>query len=283
MSWISRLALLAIVATVLVALGFYGQLSTVRVLPPDAPPLVIPTSDDPRPFPHDALDAVLRRFVDAQGRVDYGGLTNDRTELERYMVALGATSPHKAPAAFASDADRLAYWINAYNAIVLYAVTERPALTSVHDEKYDFFGLTRYLVGGEAISLYTLENEIVRRQFEDPRIHVALNCASVGCPRLPREAFVPDRLEAQLAREARAFCADPDKVRLRNDTVKMSQIFQWYAADFEVVGGPVAFCRKWGREDLPVDAHVEFLPYDWSLNAQPGQRENRDRRGPGDD
>ena len=84
---------------------------------------------------------------------------------------------------------------------MLYGVTQRPTLKSVIDEKEDFFYFTKYSLGGEGVNLYDLENSIVRKEFNEPRIHMALNCASGGCPELPPEAFTPEKLEEQLTRE----------------------------------------------------------------------------------
>ena len=254
----------AVVAT------FLLSFKTVHIPKPSAP-LPIPTAARPIPFPHMAFDAVLREVVDARGRVDYVALAARRSALERYLYAVAATSPHSDPAAFPTRADALAYWLNAYNAAVLYGVITRPGLRSVRDARFDFFGFSRSIFGGEALSLHGLENDVIRAHYHEPRVHFALNCASVGCPELPREAFLPDRLEAQLARETRAFCAHPDKVYVRDGIVHLSQIFDWYAEDFAAAGGPIAFCRRWGRSDLPADAELRFIPYDWSLNAQPGR------------
>ncbi len=225
----------------------------------------------PGAFPHATLSQLLAEHVDERGRVDYRGLRDNRRELERYLVAIAETSPHKAPAIFPSREHSLAYWLNAYNAYVLYAITERPNLRSVHDSETDFFYWQRHVFGGEELSLYHLENDVIRAEFADPRIHFALNCASAGCPALPREAFVPARLEEQLARETRKFCADATNVRHRGTAIQMSQIFEWFAEDFAKDGGPIEFCRKWGR-DLPADAAVtSYIPYDWALNVQPGR------------
>lgn len=234
-------------------------------------------------FPHEAFDRVLRAHVDAQGRVDYRALRSDRSELERYLAAVAHVSPDSHPKLFGTNPERLAYWINAYNALTIYAVTERPRLHSVHDERFDFFYFTRYVVGGRKLSLYAIENDIVRERFSEPRIHMALNCASVGCPKLPAEAFVPDRLEEQLGREAVLFCAHPDKFRTEGPSVVLSQIFDWYAEDFVGSGGPVEFCRRWGRTDLPTqvkEVDLVFAPYDWALNAQPGRALSDSRLGP---
>jgi hypothetical protein len=223
-------------------------------------------------FPHEALDGVLQKFVNDQGRVDYKALKADRNDLERYLIALTKTSPHQEPDAFPTVNDKLAYWINAYNAYVLYAVIERPEMHSVNDDAKTFFYFTQYRLGNENWSLYKLENNVVRKEFKEPRVHFALNCASGGCPELPNEAFTPDKLEDQLSQEATKFCASDKKVRIKDPkTVEFSQIFEWYGDDFAESGGPIAFCKKWGRTDLPDGAQVTFIPYDWSLNAQPGK------------
>ena len=220
-------------------------------------------------FPHEVLDRVLKKVVDDQGRVDYKALAADRNALEKYLYAISQFSPHSHPKLFTTQDHRLAYWINAYNAYVLYAVTDRPTMKSVIDDKNDFFYFTEYTFGGEPWSLYKLENDIVRKEFNDPRIHMALNCASVGCPELPPEAFTPQRLQEQLTREVKEFCLHKDKVRVNGESVEVSQIFEFYPDDFEADGGPVAFCRKWGNETLPEKSAFTYIPYDWALNAQP--------------
>jgi hypothetical protein len=251
------------------ALLLSGCFTTVALNAPQGERLAV----TPGGFPHAVLDRVVKKVVNDRGRVDYKTLAADRTELVRYLAVVAEVSPHTHPELFPSEQERLAYWINAYNAYVLYAVTERPTMRSVDDDATTFFYFTRYRFGAEELSLYDVENEVVRKEFAEPRIHFALNCASNGCPELPPEAFVPDRLEDQLAREAREFCAHPDKVRVDGDEVEMSQIFEWYSADFAAAGGPIELCRRWGRRDLPPAdrADLSFITYDWTINAQTGR------------
>ena len=220
-----------------------------------------------RGFSHARFGAVLARFVDDEGRVDYAELRRERLDLEVYLAQLAKASPEATPSRFEGRAAELAYYLNAYNAFMMYQVTERPGLRSVNDKPIRIFGLTKFIMGGRPVTLHALENEIVRPMGE-PRIHFALNCASMGCPTLPRAAVEADALEAQLAVATRAFCRDSRHVQRDGERVRLSQIFEWYAEDFEASGGPLAFCRAWGREDLPEGAAVEHLPYDWSLNAQ---------------
>lgn len=246
-----------------------GCFSTVAVHGPAGDKLAV----TPGGFPHAVFDSVVKKVVNERGRVDYKTLARDRADLQKFLVAVADVSPHTHPELFPTEKEKLAYWINAYNAYVLYAVTERPTMKSVNDDPPNFFYFTKYKFGGEEISLYDLENKVVRKEFTEPRIHFALNCASAGCPELPPEAFTPERLEDQLARETRRFCAHPDKVRVDGNNVEISQIFEWYSDDFTASGGPLEFCKKWGRSDLPAadQADLSFIPHDWTLNAQTGR------------
>jgi hypothetical protein len=168
---------------------------------------------------------------------------------------------------FPRDDDRLAFWINAYNAATLDQVLRRWPIRSVHDHKLSFFVVTRYRVDGRPLSLYAIENDIVRRQFADPRVHFALNCASIGCPRLPAEPFDGATLQAQLERETTRFLNEPRNVAVENGSLVLSEIFSWYADDFPP--DAVAWVRA-RRPDLdpPEGAKATYRPYDWALNDQ---------------
>lgn len=241
-----------------------GCYITARVPRPRGEPLAIA----PGQFPHDALTAVTSSVVDVRGMVDYAGLRKDRVLLEKYLAALAATSPHQDPQSFPSRAHRLAYYLNAYNATVLYSVTQRPAMRSVSEELKGFFFFTKHRYGDELLTLQQLEDEVIRERFADARVHFALNWATVGSPPLAREAFLPEKLEEQLDERARSFCADPNKVRFEGNVVLMSELFAFYEDDFVVHGGPLAFCKRFGRVDLPEVAEVKLIPWDWTLNAR---------------
>lgn len=222
-------------------------------------------------FPHPLLNQVLAMYVDAKGLVDYKAIQGDPATLDQYLAYVALTSPARDPELFPTREDRLAYYLNAYNALAIAAVAKQPGLNAVNDSLVKFFYGTRYVVGGKKISLYKLENGIVRAEFADPRIHFALNCQSGGCPRLQQEAYEPARLEAQLALGAREFVANPTKVYRDDGGVwHISQIFEWYKEDFEAAGGPVGFVNAHGGS-IPADAKVEIIPYDWTLSAQPGK------------
>ena len=226
----------------------------------------------PGQFPNALLGEVLAARVDDAGLVDYKGIQEDRAGLDRYTSFVAAFSPADDPELFPSKNDKLAYYINAYNAYAITAVIDRPGLNTVIDDKVDFFYFTRYRLGKDKLSLFTLENGVVRPEFSDPRVHFALNCQSAGCPRLPAEAFDAAGLDEQLDGLTHEFVTNPDKVRVAEDgALEISQIFEWYADDFAAAGGAVAFINLHGG-GVPADATVRFIPYDWTLTAQDGRR-----------
>jgi len=211
--------------------------------------------------------AVLKLRVNGEGRVDYEGLLADREPLRRYLALIGEVGPTTRPDLFPTDDDKLAYWINAYNAATMNQVLIRWPLKSVIDDKISFFAWTRYRVDGRSLSLYTIENDIVRKQFGDARIHFALNCAGIGCPRLPTEPFLGKRLQSQLERETRRFLNETRNVAVEDGKLVLSEIFSWYADDF--TPGVVEFVLA-RRPDLKLAATAEttYRTYDWSLNSQ---------------
>lgn len=222
-------------------------------------------------FPHEIIGRVLEKYVTPAGLVDYKGIAADRTDFDLYLGYLAATSPKKNPELFPTKDDQLAYYINAYNAFAILGVINRPGIVGVNDNLAGFFYLTKYKMGGKKISLYDLENKIVRKEFQDARVHFALNCQSGGCPRMPNWAWDAKKLQDQLESMTVEFVTTPAKVELQADgKVHISQIFEWYAADFVSAGGPVAFINAHGGS-MPTDREVVIIPYDWTLIAAPGR------------
>lgn len=211
-----------------------------------------------------AWGRVLERFVDDRGRVDFQGLRAHPADLDAVVAHVAREAPAGAPG---SD-ERLAYWIDAYNALAMYNVLHAGVPPS---SKARFFWLRELLVDGEPISLYDLENDVIR-PLGEPRVHFALNCMVRSCPRLPREPFRRGALEPRLAAAAREFVDDPRHVAVdaESGVVRLSAIFDWYEEDF-LAEAPslLAWIARWRTEPLPPDARVEHLEYDWSLAAQP--------------
>ena len=222
------------------------------------------------PFPFGEWDALLKRYVDGKGRVDYAAI--DRAAFGKVFAAVAASSPKKNPDKYASKNAAKAFYLDAYNVLVWKNVLSRlPKLENVDSEKVSFFYFTKFVVGGDTVNLYDLENKIVRPQFKDARIHFALNCASGGCPELPAEAFTPARVDEQLSREARKFCNEKRNVDFDAGTrrLRLSHIFDWYKEDFGKEPGRVIEWINHYRADgakLPADAKIEYVDYDWTLN-----------------
>lgn len=220
--------------------------------------------------PYAPLDRLLKARV-KDGVVDYAGLAKEKKALDEYLKALAA-----ADLGPMGRDERLAFWINAYNAFTLKLVLEnRPGLKSIRDLE-DPWKRKRWKVAGATYSLDAIENEVIRKRFAEPRIHFALVCAAVSCPPLRAEAYVADRLDEQLDDQARAFLRDPKRgFRRGAGKVYLSKLFDWYRKDFEKGGATVVDFvlpfladedRRWVKANRDGLA-VEFLPYDWSLNG----------------
>lgn len=258
------------VRSLMVALAIFGTMSDSAVA---------------QTFSHDDWTEVLERFVDDSGRVAYAALAEDRTALDRYIEAIGSTGPTTHPELFPDRGARLAYYLNGYNALVFGGVLSRgPERVSVWKggliSGYKFFVGMKVTIDGKKTSLKKLEDKIIRDGFQDPRIHAALNCASIGCPRLPRKAFDPEDLDAELDAAMREFARDPKHVRLDDSTgvVQLSKIFDWFSGDFlafdasQGADSPtlVGYLNRYrdARQQIPADAKVRFLEYDKGINAQ---------------
>ena len=216
---------------------------------------------------HDAWRQVLERHVDAAGKVDFAAVDNDRRLLERWLGYVAEHGPNRQPdnatGPFATKSKRLSYYLDAYNALAMYGVLTAGVLP---EDKVRFFLLRKYRVGGEWMSLYYLENELIRAE-GDPRIHFALNCMSASCPRLPQVPWRAESLEEQLNSATREFVNDERHVRVDHgaQTIWLSAIFDFYESDF----GPLQdYIDSYRAEPLPTGYRLKFLPYDWSLNSQ---------------
>lgn len=217
---------------------------------------------------HSRFDSVLQRFVDDDGLVDYAGLVRQRDGLDAYLDSLADVDVGRL-----IDADeQKAYWINAYNAITLAGIARHyptPGIRALHG----FWDRVMANCGGRDVTLNEIENSILR-PWGDPRIHMAINCASLSCPRLWNHAYTGKDLDAQLHRAAQTFLGDPRRNRFDADQrrAEVSMIFSWFAADFEVApySGARGFLRRhapnlpWATDDY----EIRYLPYDWSLNDQ---------------
>ena len=188
------------------------------------------------------------------------------------MAAIAATAPGNAPAAFPTPEDRLAFHVNAYNALAMAHVVRRgiPRRLSLLG-RLGFFVLSSVTVGGRPVSLYDYENDVIR-PLGDERVHFALNCMSVSCPRLPRVPFHAGSLGRELDAAAREFLADPRNVQVDDarHVVRLSSILSFYRADFLAhAQSLVDYVNRYRAEPVPAGDRIEFIPYDWTINSQP--------------
>lgn len=247
-----------------------------------APVLLVACSAVPRSFhpsqpiapaelSHRAFDEVLQAHV-KDGVVDYPGVARD-ARFQAYLEQLDRVDPNALPGRL----NRLAFWINAYNAFAIKGIVDGYSpLTMIGQWRY--FNGMQHRVGGESINLYDLERKVLVPDFRDPRIHFAIVGASQSSPKLRPQAFAADRLEGQLEEAARAFVNDPSKNRFDRDnyTAYLSKIFEWFEPDFRAHAGSLLnYVRRYVNDpDLAADLatqpfRVEFLDYDWQVNGVP--------------
>lgn len=233
----------------------------------------------PEAFSHRTFDEVLHALV-VDGEVNYPALAKD-PRLAAYLRQLDRVDPTKLP----SRADRLAFWINAYNAFAIQGILDGYTPMTLAG-RYRYFVARTYRVGGAAINLYGLERALLIPEFCEPRIHFAIVCASRSCPKLRSEAYQADKLEAQLEESARAFINDPTRNRFDRErkVASLSMIFHWFEEDFSAHSGSLlGYVMRYvadpdlARELSTQPYAVEFLEYDWRLNG-PSPWEDRNAR-----
>lgn len=224
-------------------------------------------------------NSLLNLYVDDRGRVNYQAWqAESATEFYQWLSELAQLTEFPAK----STEERLALWLNLYNAFTIATVVERYPISSIRPTILGipnwiafgwFFVRPVHPLAGKRYSLNQIEHKILRIQFKEPRIHFALVCASVGCPLLRSEAYFPETVETQLAEDRDRFINNPDKVRYdgARETLYLSKIFQWYGEDFcKVAPSVVDYLRPYLKTDTPLPAKpkIAYLPYDWSLNRQ---------------
>lgn len=229
---------------------------------------------------HSTWDRLLKKYVDQDGMVNYTAWKaseTDRAALKEYLVALSQADPQ----AKTTKEGKLAFWINAYNALTVYGILEVYPTSSIrnHTAKVVGYNIWKDLllpVGDKKYSLDAIEHQVLRKLGE-PRIHFAIVCASIGCPRLRNEAYTPPKLEAQLAENTRGFFSRRKNLQVdfANRRVQVSSIVDWFGKDFaptpqKAVASLADYMPDEATKRLIAseDFSVSYLDYDWSLNRQ---------------
>lgn len=248
-------------------------------------------------FSHHNFEQLLQRFVDHNGNINYQAWHDSKTaryQLQQYLAAVAAYSPQNSPSRFASEQDQLAYWIYSYNAIVIQLILSNWPIKSVTDLKapvevikgLGFFYNQTFVVGGETLNLYQLEQQKLLKTNADARLHFVLNCGSASCPPIQPQLPVGANLSILLEQASGDFINDEKNVRFdeASKQLKLSSLFKWYSDDFSQFAlnhyyhgtkplskeqALLVFIDHFYQGDLikqHANAPVSFIDYDWALN-----------------
>lgn len=198
----------------------------------------------------------------ANGRVDYAAIASDKGELQSLYQQIAGMD--------LSDADnntKTAFYLNAYNIVVIWSVVEKYPISSPLDVD-GFFDKRKHVIAGESMTLNALEEKKLR---PDARVHFALVCAAKGCPKLQAVAYLPATVQKQLNEVTAKALNDPQFLRVdyTNKNVQVSQIFEWYVTDFtQTSGSVIAFINTYRSAKIPDNYKIGYYEYDWALNKK---------------
>ena len=212
---------------------------------------------------HASFDALLKKYVSASGKVNYDGFKTEKSKLDSYLSLLAKN----APSSGWNREEKLAYWINLYNAATIQLILKNYPLKSIMDiNGGKAWDLKFVKSGSQMLSLNQIENEIIRPTFKEPRIHFAVNCAAKSCPKLLNGAFLAHKLDSQLEVATKKFINNKAKNTISSSSIQISKIFEWYAVDFGGKEGLVNYFNKYSDIKINSSAKVTFMEYDWALN-----------------
>lgn len=212
---------------------------------------------------HSAFNALLSAHVSNAGLVDYAAIKSKVATLDNYLGYLS----QNVPSSSASKNERLAFWINAYNANTIKLIVDNYPVASI----MDLYGGKAFdqkwiKMGGETLSLNDIENNKIRAKFNEPRIHFAVNCAAMSCPPILNKAWTAANVQSNLDARATAFINNSVYNKISAGSVQISKIFEWYAKDFPT--DIVSYLNKYSKTTINNSAKVGYIEYDWALNSK---------------
>ncbi len=211
---------------------------------------------------HNSWEWMLSTYVDGSGVVNYSAWRGQLDALKEVVQRMGM----QAPGDNASRAEKMAYWINLYNASTVLLIVDNYPVSSIMDlDKGKVWDRKWIKVGDKLLSLNNIENDILRPQFQDPRIHFAVNCAAKSCPPLWNHAWTAANLEKTLDERTRLFINHPAYNEISPSAIRISKIFEWYAKDF---GHIIDYINKYSKVKVNNDATISYIPYQWALNGR---------------
>ncbi|MGB3495809.1 MAG: DUF547 domain-containing protein [Elainellaceae cyanobacterium] len=238
------------------------------------------------PFSYEPYAEVLQVYVDEGGQVDYEALQQNRQQLDQFNASIGAVSA--ATYESWSDEQKIAFLINAYNSFTLQSIIDQdPIKPSIRDIP-GVWRIRTFDIAGQSKTLDNIEHQTLRTEFNEPRIHAALNCTALSCPPLRQEPYTAEQLDQQLDQQVEQWLSSPYGVQIDRDAgeVKISEIFDWFGEDWLTDYGVEAgftgsdkeraalnFMTQYLDDDDAAyleagDYQVKYLDYDWSLNQQ---------------
>ncbi len=224
------------------------------------------------PVDHKLWDELLHAHVNDKGLVDYQGMIADSTKLNKYLDMLSVNPPDED---IWTKSAQLAYWINAYNAFTVQLIIRNYPEKSIKDLAGGIpfvntpWDIKFIHIGDKTYDLNNLEHGIIRKQFDEERIHFALVCAAMSCPPLRNEAYTADKLDAQLNDQATTFFNDPAKNKISKDKAEISPILKWYGGDFKDKAPSLrAYVNQYSKVQINQGVDIGFTDYNWELNEQ---------------
>lgn len=211
-------------------------------------------------FDHNPWSDLLQRHVSEAGNVDYKSFMNDRYVIHHYITSLGENMPGEDW----SKEDKLAYWINAYNAMTIDLIIRNYPVDSIKDIK-DPWKQRLWKLGVKWYNLDEIEHQILRKMNE-PRIHFGIVCASFSCPKLLNSAFTASQVDNQLTKATREFLKDSNRNVITTDHIQISKIFQWFSKDFKENGSIIDFLNQYSDIQISSKAKKSYIDYNWDLN-----------------
>lgn len=220
---------------------------------------------------HSLWDELTKAHVNENGYPNYKGFIQDSSKFNTYLNQLTSNHPKESW----SSNERKAFWINAYNAFTVKLIVDNYPVETIKDLGGGIYRVNtpwdiKFIqIKDKTYHLNDLEHNILRKEWSDPRIHAAVNCASISCPKLMKGAYLAEQLDEQLDRQMKAFIHDTTKNIIGEKEVKLSKLFKWFSGDFKVEHSSVIdYINSYSDVKIKKSARVEYFDYDWGLNEQ---------------
>lgn len=207
---------------------------------------------------------ILKKYIDKKGNVDYKLLKRDEKVLDEFVEELQDVKINGTW----TDNDKIAFWINVYNAFTLKLILNNYPVKSIKEIKKPW-DRKFFMVNGEYLSLGDVEHQILRKRFTEPRIHFAINCASKSCPRVVQIPYTGENLENLLNRQTKEYVNNSQFNSINKNSYELSKLFSWFSKDFkDAEGSVVNFINKYSDTKIKNQKNKGFLEYNWNLNTK---------------